>query len=555
MGKKYLLISIIIIAAILRIVNLHSGDVVGSDEILYAFRAAGMLDFDEAEFQTTPLEWLDPHIPAWTSLSFHDHPPLVFLIQHIFIKIFGENNFAFRFPSALFGIISVYLIYLIGKALFSKNIALISAALLAVTVNHIYISRIGLQESYVIFFMLLASYFFLKALQNDRYFIWAGLALGLGFLSKYNVFILVPALLVYLLVFRRDVFKNKKIWLGALIAFLLFSPVIIYNLKLYQTTGHFDFQFSYIFGQKTEVWKVAPGKEEAGTFLDRLHNFVPNLLATNSLMLIGLFALSLLTLFRRKNAFLLIIFAGLILLILKIGPSNRFLTMFTPFIVLSAANFLNIVYEKMFVNKKRAAMIILALILLWETAYAANSQITDYPKGPQFWVFSRLRYDNYNWGYSELDNYLKQELRGKMPALAFNAQYNFLEKIQNAALEKARRQQLQPYPALIIYDNNIQNVAQAWILDRLLIYHGWPVVKTGDYLKILKENGADYFNRSGLQIYYFIIPTDKVPLKQRALTMTGAEFEQNLIGLGFLPLKIYNKRGEEVFRIYKFTAI
>ena len=157
------LICILLAASFLRLVFISRGDTI-NDEVLYAFRAIDMLDFDEAAEQTTPLEWFDPlktggtsDIPWWTALSFHDHPPLVFLIQHFFMRIFGESRLGFRLPSALFGIASVWLLYLIGKELYSKDAGLIAAGLLAITVNHVYISRIGLQESYVIFFILLGS--------------------------------------------------------------------------------------------------------------------------------------------------------------------------------------------------------------------------------------------------------------------------------------------------------------------------------------------------------------------------------------------------------------
>ena len=128
--KKYILIAILLLAAVLRLWGLEYGDPRG-DEVLYAFRAIGPLDFDKAEFQTTPLEWFDGSIPSWTKLSFHDHPPLVFWVQHFFISVFGENTLAFRLPSALLGIASVYLIYLVGLLLFSEGVGLISAALLA----------------------------------------------------------------------------------------------------------------------------------------------------------------------------------------------------------------------------------------------------------------------------------------------------------------------------------------------------------------------------------------------------------------------------------------
>ncbi|MBI2406457.1 MAG: glycosyltransferase family 39 protein, partial [Candidatus Harrisonbacteria bacterium] len=161
MKQRHWLIAIFIVAAALRLYNLSSGDPV-NDEVFYAFRGLGMMDFDEAEHQTTPLEWHDPgtgssaaaayppsldvqcaasrntlgkildlltrrcawdgarigtgQVPQgppngrwWMLFSFHDHPPLVFAVQHVFMRVFGENIFAFRLPSALLGLASVYL--------------------------------------------------------------------------------------------------------------------------------------------------------------------------------------------------------------------------------------------------------------------------------------------------------------------------------------------------------------------------------------------------------------------------------------------------------------
>ena len=81
MKIKHWLILILALAAVLRLYGLSRGDTV-NDEVFYGFRAVGLMDFDEAADQTTPWEWTDPEIPGWMRMSFHDHPPLVFWIQH-----------------------------------------------------------------------------------------------------------------------------------------------------------------------------------------------------------------------------------------------------------------------------------------------------------------------------------------------------------------------------------------------------------------------------------------------------------------------------------------
>lgn len=549
--KKYALFGILALATILRLWNLPAGDITGNDEVLYGFRAIGMLDYDNAPKQTTPLEWQDPsadsgQVPWWAKLSFHDHPPLAFLIQNIFMKIFGENVFAFRLPSALLGILSIYLVYLIGSRLFSKNTGLITAALMAVTINHVYISRIGIQESYVIFFLLLGSYLFIRSLENKKYLLWTGVAIGFGLLTKYTAFILAPIFLTYLAIYKRDYFKEKNLWLGALIALVIFSPVIIYNIQLYRAVGHFDFQISYVLGQDPAAWKEVPGKEEIGSLADRIRNFIPNLVAANSRLFLAISALGLIFAISQKSRLLLITIGFLALLMLFIGPTYRFLTMLTPFFALGGGALLRWTGEKFMPDKKIAVFIVFGLILAFETIYTFNSQILNYPKGPECCYFSKVRYDNYSWGYNELENFLEKELEGKYPAIILNPPYQFIAELQNASAEKSARAGLKQSSTLIIYDDNIHKAAQLWSLDRRRVYHGWPVLKTEDYLKIFSE-------KSVFKNHYFITPTSNIPWRTDGQTSdAGSRFEQTLLARGVAPMTIYNKRGEEVFRIYKF---
>lgn len=553
MNKKYFLIAILLLALTLRVWGLERGDTL-NDEVFYAFRGLGMLDFDEAEMQTTPLEWYDPNIPWWTSLSFHDHPPLVFLTQHYFLKIFGETNFALRLPSALLGTISVYLLYLLGKRLFSENAGLFSAAFLAVTLNHVFISRVGMQESYVIFFLLSGSLFFLKSLEKENYLFLAGAALGLGVLAKYNTLILAPIFAAYLLFFKRNYFLKWKLWASLALSLLITAPVIIYNVMLYRNAGHLDFQLSYIFGEHPAVWKIAPGKE-IGSLADRIKNFLPRLIGSHSWTFLLLSAASLLSgifalcrSFRRsaeKYAFLFIASFFLLILLLLIGPAYRFLAMLTPFMALAVGKMFDAVLIWLKTGRRElyyAGIAALILLLSFETAYAINNQIIYYPVGPSPWFASKIRFENYNWGNNELESFLRQELEGKMPALTFDVQYQFLEKLREEALKEERGKKLTPYPLLIVYGGNIDDGVKLWVLDRRFIYHAWPVIKLEDFFKFREEKGTDFFTRAGFTYYDIIVPTNFAPTPEfRGFVRT-------------LPKQsIFNKRGDEVFVIYKIA--
>jgi 4-amino-4-deoxy-L-arabinose transferase-like glycosyltransferase len=545
MNNKKLLFAILFLATILRLCFLSRGDVV-SDEASYAFRGIGMMDFDEASLQTTPWEWTDPNIPFWAKLSFHDDPPIVFLVQHFSMGIFGTNNFGIRFPSAILGILSVWLVYLIGRRLFSEKAGLFSSLFYAVTLNGGYIARLGLMESYVIFFMLLAVYVFLEALKNDKYLLGLGVVLGLAFLTKYTAFVLPIIFFIYLVLHRRDLFNNKKLWIGVGIAVLIFSPVIFYNFKLYQLKGHFDFQFSYLFKQHVAEWQASPGKE-IGSLTERIKVLPLRFLSSNSWIFLLLFLLStgfyckqwkkMNTLTRPVLPITLTIL--LVFIVFSIGPSYRFLSIMGPFLALGIGFLIDHFYES-YSNYRKFIYIFLAGIVIFEIFYFCNNLIAYYPIGPRYWLSSPIRSESSNLGYNELDDFLNVELKGRAPALTFESRYDFLEQAKKQGIEKASQENKSFYPALIIYGGQWSGMAKLWVLEKRHIYEGWPIVSVQDYFSYLQKNGFDYFDRSGFSVRYFIWPAKDVAGDIEKSLMQG---EREMI---------YNKRGEEVFEIYKF---
>mgnify|MGYP001273077504 CR=1 FL=1 len=52
---------------------------------------------------------------------------LQYWLSSISSKIFGLNEFAIRFPSIIFGVLTIWAIYLLGKELFNRNVGLLSA--------------------------------------------------------------------------------------------------------------------------------------------------------------------------------------------------------------------------------------------------------------------------------------------------------------------------------------------------------------------------------------------------------------------------------------------
>ena len=556
--NKGVLISLVLvlsIAALLRFFDLGKGEVL-TDEVFYSFRAIKLVDFVEADNQPTPYEWFDPDIPLWTRYSFHDHPPLVFLIQHVSIRAFGDTPFAIRFPSAVFGVLSVLLVYIIGARYFDKRAALLGALFLAVTVSHVYISRLALQEATIIFFILLTLYSIIRTLDRDRYFLLLGVSLGLALLTKFTALILIPVIFVFYYIFKRRTFRNKHFWKGLLIALLLFTPVIYYNIRLYQAVGHFDFQFSYLFGQDPEVWKVAPGKE-IGTIGDRMRDFFPNLFSLNSwvFLIISFVGMAYSAFFLKRwkeRSYFDIIGTGLPLLfiviialfLLYIGPSLRFLSMLTPLLALAIAPFAHFLLQK-----RTALLSVFIPILLFELFFTANTFFTGTSIGTKGITYSTVQNDTYQWGYREVGEYLDEELYAKMPAIVSDMTFEFLNELHDERVTAYTESGAEPYAALILYDENIFFVPQLWYFDRLNFIHAWPVMKIGSFLEIREANPGFLEN---FDVVYVVIATEDTLLKW-PLTDSARVFELELVEDKLKHQSISNEAGEESFRIYRYS--
>jgi len=182
----------------------------------------------------------------------------------------------------------------------------------------------------------------------------------------------------------------------------------------------------------------------------------------------------------------------------------------------------------------------LFIIISFEIFYAWNNQITYYPLGLQPWLSSKVRYENYNGGYNELTQYFEKEFRGKIPALTFDLRYQFLNRIRDGALERGIQEKKAPYSALVVTYGNFDKAGKLWALDRLHIYHAWPIISLEDYYQYIRENGNDFYTRSGFRAAYFIIPTN---------TVSRAEF--STLVSGTQPFEVKNPRGDTAFLIYK----
>ena len=215
LSKFYPEVLIFVFAFLARFIRLDYPKTYIFDEVYHAFTAEQMAKLNPAawEWWNTPPSGF---AYEWT------HPPLAKEFMWLAIAIFGDGPFAWRFFSALFGFGSIILIYFIAKHLFNRKIALLSALVASLDGILLVMSRIAMNDSYFLFFSLLAILFFLK---NKN--ILMSLFLGLAIASKWTgaFAILIVGISYFIQNLNNIDFKNA---LKFFILLLVIPPIIYF---------------------------------------------------------------------------------------------------------------------------------------------------------------------------------------------------------------------------------------------------------------------------------------------------------------------------------------
>ncbi len=233
MSKKTIVISlalIVIIAAFFRLYNITQ-----TPPGLYP---------DEAMDGTNAQEALATHNFKVFYPENNGREGLFMDIQALSITAFGNEPWALRIVSSIFGILTVLGLYFLAKILFKSKkeyavkIALLSAFLMATNFWHINFSRISFRAIMAPFFLVWAVYFILKSFDEEKYksAIIAGIFYGLGFYS-YIAFRATP--LIIAVIFGYWLVKYplsrkrlvKKFVVLFLVSLIVFAPLGYYFVK------------------------------------------------------------------------------------------------------------------------------------------------------------------------------------------------------------------------------------------------------------------------------------------------------------------------------------
>ena len=230
-----------------------------------------LFDWDEINFAESAREMLltgDLLNVQINFESFWEKPPLFIWMQALCMKIFGVNEMAARLPNAIAGIVTLLLLFNIGKRVGGERFGLLWTVLYACSFFPFFYFKSGIIDPWFNLFIFLGIYFFSryadleKGKKMGRNAALSAMFIGLGILTKGPVAFLIFALTfgVWLIMckfkftFRwRDVAVYTVVlavvggaWFILQIAtghYTIIKDFILYQIRLFETqdAGHGGF--------------------------------------------------------------------------------------------------------------------------------------------------------------------------------------------------------------------------------------------------------------------------------------------------------------------------
>lgn len=202
--------------------------------IFFNLGAFPLFDPDEPVYAETPKEMIvfgDFVSPRIYGEYWYDKPPMFYWLVAASFKIFGVNEFAARFPSALLGILCVMLVYRSGSRIFGQTAGIAGALVLATSIEYFYVAKAAVTDITLTLFLTAALLSFLE----KRYYLLYLFA-ALATVTKGPIGLLFPGAIIffYFLATKNwNELKSMKIPAGILLYAIVALPWYIVMFQIH----------------------------------------------------------------------------------------------------------------------------------------------------------------------------------------------------------------------------------------------------------------------------------------------------------------------------------
>jgi 4-amino-4-deoxy-L-arabinose transferase-like glycosyltransferase len=265
--NKWLLIALLLIAFAVRVYRLDAQSL-WSDEGLSLYRARLTLSENFSNVIIVP-----PDVPT------HDtNPPMYFIALSILRLVAGESEYALRFLSVVMGVLTVPLLYLVGRRLFSPTAGMLAAVLGAFSPLLVWYAQEARMYTSLVVMSLASVYTLLRAMVPNAshaprwWMVWA-LVTAAALYTHFTIFFLLPFEGALILA---SLWRLRRRWViaAAIGLIVLGLPIGLYGWSRSQTGVDRSFGFrplasiveevssAFAVGRTNEtfqpIWAVAP---------------------------------------------------------------------------------------------------------------------------------------------------------------------------------------------------------------------------------------------------------------------------------------------------------
>jgi 4-amino-4-deoxy-L-arabinose transferase-like glycosyltransferase len=273
--------------------------------------------------------------------------------------------------------------------MYGRKAALLSAFLLAVMPGYFWLSRLALLEVMLVFFFMLSLFLFFRWIKTPKNWllILSGLALGFGFLTKYQVIAIVPIMVAVIFVLGwgqlKRLFSRFTLLIVTAVAVIVPWLVIVYNVLS-----------SYVFSQW--IYALQMGNPERSLYSLRFPTPIFYLIEMTEpyvdvhpisllLYIVGLAGLGMFVWRRkREDRFVLVWFICVFVFFTVISNREwRYVLTLFPALAISASALILFAFDKLHsrwinsvkVNRKKTAKVAAGLLIVFLSvgvAYSVN---------------------------------------------------------------------------------------------------------------------------------------------------------------------------------------
>lgn len=323
-----------------------------------------------------------------------------------FIATFGLSDGAVRLPSALLGIISVWLIFKIVNSMFSdKYLALLSSFIFAIAPVFIAFSRGAWEVNAALAFTLAGIMFFQKAMGKKEFLILSAFFFGLTLLTAHSAKLSSPLIVLILIVSYFEKFRKLPLKLiavsGLVILFFVFPVWLsftqgkftrITTLSIFSYYNDFSNLFKAITSRWFNLYSISTLFIRGDTNPQHTAPDIGPFLLVDSIFLIVGSLRVIRTGSRAQNIFIWSSLTSLSLpsaLTIEKVNFERILPMFIPLVLLISLGIKTILKQ---INKHRFVLVLLTFVYLLNYLYFLDA----------FFIHGSKKNDAWQYGYKQI---------------------------------------------------------------------------------------------------------------------------------------------------------